>query len=95
MENIYPELDSFLTAVNCSYQQFDGGYFLLERTMKSSRKGFSSPLKTARKIGLRGNRDWSGDLQEDFMAACISVKIRLSECSKSTVTLPKGQPDTS
>ena len=36
MENIYPELDSFLTVVNCSYQQFDGDYFLQERTMKNS-----------------------------------------------------------
>jgi hypothetical protein len=45
MKNIHPDLKNFLTAVNFSYQQFDGDYFLLVRTMKSSRKGFSSPLK--------------------------------------------------
>jgi hypothetical protein len=36
MRNIHPELVNFLTAVNCSYQQFDGDYFLLEQTAKNS-----------------------------------------------------------
>lgn len=36
LENIHPELENFLTAVNCSYQQFDGDHFLLESTMNVS-----------------------------------------------------------
>lgn len=36
LENIHPEWGNFLTAVNCSYQQFDGDHFLLERTMNVS-----------------------------------------------------------
>ena len=38
MENIHLELENFLTAVNYSYQQFDGDYFLLEHTTKSPLK---------------------------------------------------------
>jgi hypothetical protein len=34
MGNIHLELENFLTAVSCSYQQFDGGYFLLEHKTK-------------------------------------------------------------
>ncbi len=36
MEDIPPQLENLLTAVNYSYQQFDGDYFLLERTMSIS-----------------------------------------------------------
>ena len=36
MEDIPPQLENFLTAVNGSYQQFDGDYFLLERTVNVS-----------------------------------------------------------
>lgn len=36
LENIPPQLESFLSAVNSSYQQFDGDYYLLERTKNVS-----------------------------------------------------------
>ena len=36
MEDIPPQLENFLTAVNGSYQQFDGDHFLLERTVNVS-----------------------------------------------------------
>ena len=45
MGNIHPELENFLTAVNYSYQQFDGGYFLLEHTTKSSLERVFIPLE--------------------------------------------------
>ena len=95
IRNIHPELENFLIAANYSYQQFDGDYFLLERTMKILGKDFHPSWKTARKIGLRVKRVWSGYLQEDCMAACVSVKIQLSEGSKFNANLPKGQPDAS
>ncbi len=38
MDNIHPQLESFLSAVNCSYQQFEGNYSLLEQTMNISSK---------------------------------------------------------
>ena len=36
LEDIHPQLEDFLSAVNSSYQQFDGDYFLLERTINVS-----------------------------------------------------------
>ena len=45
MGNIHLELDNFLTAVNYSYQQFDGDYFLLECTTKSSLERVFIPLE--------------------------------------------------
>jgi hypothetical protein len=69
IENIHPELENFLTAVNFSYQQFDGDYFLLKRTLKSSRKGFLSPLKDCTENRLTREQGLSGYLQEDCMAA--------------------------
>jgi signal transduction histidine kinase len=36
MENIHPQWENFLTAVNCSYQQFEENYSLLERTISVS-----------------------------------------------------------
>jgi hypothetical protein len=45
MGNIHPELENFLTAVNCSYQQFDGDYFLLEYTMKIPSERIFIPLE--------------------------------------------------
>ena len=45
MGNIHPELENFLTAVNYSYQQFDGDYFLLEHTTKSSLETVFIPLQ--------------------------------------------------
>jgi hypothetical protein len=45
MAYFQPELGNFLTAVNFSYQKFDGDYFLPEITMKSYLKGFLLPWK--------------------------------------------------
>ena len=45
MENIHPERENFLTAVNYSYQQFDEDYFLLEHTTKSSLDRVFIPLE--------------------------------------------------
>jgi hypothetical protein len=45
MGNIHPELENFLTAVNYSYQQFDGDYFLLEHTTKISSERIFIPLE--------------------------------------------------
>ena len=36
LKKIHPQLESFINDVNCSYQQFDGDYFLLEPTMNVS-----------------------------------------------------------
>ena len=36
LEEIHPQLEDFLSAVNSSYQQLEGDYFLLERTMSIS-----------------------------------------------------------
>jgi hypothetical protein len=40
MRSIHPDLGNFLTAVNCSYQQFDEDYFLPEHTRKFLGKDF-------------------------------------------------------
>jgi len=45
MGNIHPELKNSLTAVNYSYQQFDGDYFLLEHTTKISSERIFIPLE--------------------------------------------------
>ena len=45
MGDFHPELENFLTAVNYSYQQFDGDYFLLEHTTKSSLERVFIPLE--------------------------------------------------
>ena len=45
MGNNHPELENFLTAVNFSYQQFDGDYFLLEHTTKIPSERIFIPLE--------------------------------------------------
>ena len=69
LENIHPELQNFLTAVNYSYQQFDGDYFLLEHTTKSLLERVFIPLKDCTKDRLTREQGLSVYLQEDCMAA--------------------------
>ena len=73
MGNIHPELENFLTAVNCSYQQFDGDYFLLEHTTKISLERIFIPLERLHERWLTREQGLSDYLQEDCMAAVISI----------------------
>jgi hypothetical protein len=84
MGNIHPELENFLTAVNYSYQQFDGDYFLLEHTTKSSLERVLIPLKDCTKDRLTREQRLYGYLQEDCMAAAYQFKSNWAKEANST-----------
>ena len=68
MENIHPQLENFHTAVNYSYQQFDGDYFLLEHTAKSSLTRVFIPPEDCTKDRLTREQGLYGYLQENCIA---------------------------
>ena len=84
LKKIHPQLESFINDVNCSYQQFDGDYFVLEHTTKFHRKGFSPPLKDCTNDRLTREQGLSAYLQEDCIAAVYYYKSNWAKVANST-----------